>query len=157
MEVTSILGYYWHSSCIGESLILSPRAYSFLLQKILACSEHIKTQSLSRVHLCDPLDCNPPGSSVHGIFQARILEWVGISSSRVDTGDVNNCCKSCVWRVSLDLSDSSQPNVKGERQTPKMQTYIRQHNDLGPFGIVTDYTVFRIVSPELLRTQSLPL
>ena len=28
--------------------------------------------------LCDPLDCSPPGSSVHGIFQARILEWVAI-------------------------------------------------------------------------------
>ena len=26
--------------------------------------------------LCDPMDCSPPGSSVHGIFQARILEWV---------------------------------------------------------------------------------
>ena len=26
--------------------------------------------------LCDPMDCTPPGSSVHGIFQARILEWV---------------------------------------------------------------------------------
>ena len=26
--------------------------------------------------LCDPVDCNPPGSSVHGILQARILEWV---------------------------------------------------------------------------------
>ena len=32
--------------------------------------------------LCNPLDCNPPGSSVHGIFQARILEWVAISFSR---------------------------------------------------------------------------
>ena len=32
--------------------------------------------------LCDPVDCNPPGSSVHGILQARILEWVTISSSR---------------------------------------------------------------------------
>ena len=30
----------------------------------------------------DPLDCNPPGSSVHGIFQAGILEWVTISFSR---------------------------------------------------------------------------
>ena len=26
--------------------------------------------------LCDPMDCSPPGSSVHGIFQARILEWL---------------------------------------------------------------------------------
>ena len=32
--------------------------------------------------LCDRMDCSPPGSSVHGIFQARILEQVDISSSR---------------------------------------------------------------------------
>ena len=32
--------------------------------------------------LCDPMDCSPPGSSVHGIFEARILERVAISFSR---------------------------------------------------------------------------
>ena len=32
--------------------------------------------------LCGPMDCSPPGSSAHGIFQARILEWVDISYSR---------------------------------------------------------------------------
>ena len=32
--------------------------------------------------LWDPMDCSPPGSSVHGILQARILEWVAIPSSR---------------------------------------------------------------------------
>ena len=32
--------------------------------------------------LCDPMDSSLPGSSVHGITQARILEWVAISSSR---------------------------------------------------------------------------
>ena len=32
--------------------------------------------------LCDPMDRSPPGSSVHGIFQARILEWVAIPFSR---------------------------------------------------------------------------
>ena len=31
--------------------------------------------------LCDPIDCSPPGSSVHGILQVRILEWVAISFS----------------------------------------------------------------------------
>ena len=37
----------------------------------------------SRVEpLCDPMDCSPPGTSVHGISQGRILEWVAISSSR---------------------------------------------------------------------------
>ena len=32
--------------------------------------------------LCDPMDCSQPGSSVHGIFQARILEWVAMPSFR---------------------------------------------------------------------------
>ena len=32
--------------------------------------------------LCDPMDSSLPGSSVHGIFQARILEWIAISFSR---------------------------------------------------------------------------
>ena len=32
--------------------------------------------------LCDPMDCSPPGSSAHRIFQTRILEWVAISYSR---------------------------------------------------------------------------
>ena len=34
--------------------------------------------------LCDPMDCSPPGSSVHGILQARILERVAISFSNLD-------------------------------------------------------------------------
>ena len=37
---------------------------------------------LRRVRLCYTMDCSLPGSSVHGIFQARILEWVAISFSR---------------------------------------------------------------------------
>ena len=37
-------------------------------------------QLLSYVTLCHPMDCSPPSSSVHGISQARILEWVAISS-----------------------------------------------------------------------------
>ena len=32
--------------------------------------------------LCDPMDCTPPGSSAHGILQAKILEWVAVSYSR---------------------------------------------------------------------------
>ena len=36
----------------------------------------------SRLTLCDPMDCSLPGSSVHGILQGRILEWVAISFSK---------------------------------------------------------------------------
>ena len=35
--------------------------------------------------LCDPMDCSLPGSSFHGIFQARILEWVAMSSSNLSS------------------------------------------------------------------------
>ena len=43
-------------------------------------SEHEVAQSCPT--LCDPIDCSPPGSFLHGILQARILEWVAISFSR---------------------------------------------------------------------------
>ena len=47
----------------------------------------LKEQSVCEVAqscptLCDPMDCSLPGSSAHGILQARILEWVAISFSR---------------------------------------------------------------------------
>ena len=43
----------------------------------------ICTKSLqSCLIFCDPMDCSPPGSSVHGILQARILEWIAIPFSR---------------------------------------------------------------------------
>ena len=42
----------------------------------------VKVKSLSCVWLCETMDCSLSGSSVHGIFQTRILEWVVISFSR---------------------------------------------------------------------------
>ena len=42
-------------------------------------SMHAKLLQLT---LCDPMDCSPPGSSVHGILKVRILEWVAMFSSR---------------------------------------------------------------------------
>ena len=44
--------------------------------------KYLRAYSLSRVRLCDPMDCSLPGSSVHGILQARILEWVAMPSFR---------------------------------------------------------------------------
>ena len=48
-----------------------------------------------------PLDCSPPGSSVHGIFQARILEWIAISPSRwcsCPRDGIRVFCVSCIDR-----------------------------------------------------------
>ena len=46
------------------------------------CTESESEVSQLCPALCDPMDCSLPGFSVHGIFQARILEWVAISFSR---------------------------------------------------------------------------
>ena len=46
--------------------------------------------------LCDPVNCSPPGSSVHGISQATILEWVAIPSSRESSRPRDWTCVSCV-------------------------------------------------------------
>ena len=43
-------------------------------QLMLCCAKSLQ----SFPTLCDPIDCSPPGSSVHGILQARILEWVAL-------------------------------------------------------------------------------
>ena len=51
----------------------------FLLQCMKVKSESEVSQS--RPTLSDPMDCGLPGSSVHGIFQARVLEWGAIASS----------------------------------------------------------------------------
>ena len=45
------------------------------------CNVKVKVKSLSRVKLCNPMDCSLSGSFVHGIFQARVLEWIAISLS----------------------------------------------------------------------------
>ena len=46
--------------------------------------------------LCDPVDCSPPGSSVHGILQARILEWAAIRFSRGSSPPGDQTWVSCI-------------------------------------------------------------
>ena len=62
----------------------SPQSTEFLVLynrfSLLIYFIHLHAQS--HPILCDPVDCSLPGFSAHGIFQARILEWVAISSSR---------------------------------------------------------------------------
>ena len=55
--------------CVAEFLPCSPETITTLLT---AYAESLQ----SCLTLCDPVDSSPPGSSVHGILQARILEWV---------------------------------------------------------------------------------
>ena len=51
---------------------------------------HFVKVLVAQLHLtlCDPMDYSPPGSSVHGILQARLLEWVAIASSRGSSKEI---------------------------------------------------------------------
>ena len=66
---------------------------------------------------CDPMDCSLPGSSVHGILQARILEWVATSYSRGSFWPRDRTrvsCNSCLGRqILLPLNHVGSPrNIK---------------------------------------------
>ena len=60
-----------------SGIILPSSTYCFCLN-----FENNLLVAQSCLTLCDPMDCSPPGSSVHGLLQARILEWVAIPFSR---------------------------------------------------------------------------
>ena len=67
----------------------------FLLQCMKVKSESEVTQSCPT--LSDPMDCSPPGSSAHGIFQARVLEWGAIAfSNTLESKEIVN--------IKLDVS-----------------------------------------------------
>ena len=69
--------------------------------------------------LCDPMDCSLPGSSVHGIFQARILEWVAISTGIEST---------CNTRVLGSIPESGRFLGEGNH-SPFKYPYLRNPMD----------------------------
>ena len=67
--------------------------------------------------LCNPMDCSPPGSSVHGMLQARILEWVAISYSRGSYQPRDWAWFSCMQADSLPSEPPQKQSLKHKRST----------------------------------------
>ena len=83
---------------------------------VMGVGVHVRTCSVAQLCgiLCDPMDCSPPGSSVHGISQSRILEWLAIPSSRgsCQPKDRTRISASPALQVdSLQLRDCGSPLV----------------------------------------------
>ena len=76
--IISFLVFTW-SGCRREALCLSHLGHGIGLAPARLCSCSVAKSCPTH---CDPLGCSLPGSSVHGISQAGILEWVAISFSR---------------------------------------------------------------------------
>ena len=74
----------------------------------------ISVVAQSCLTLCDPMNCRPPGSSVHGILQARILKWLAMPSSRGSSQPRDQTCISLHflrWQVgSLPLVPPGKPS-----------------------------------------------
>ena len=95
-------GAWWQCQCVCVSFgLLSVCVYAESLQ---SCPT-----------LCDPIVCSPPGSSVRGILQARILAWVAMPSSRGSSQPRDQTQVSCPlhWQaVSLPLVPPRNPRSK---------------------------------------------
>ena len=84
------------------------RHHDVIKQKITMNSEKL----CSVPTLCDPVDCSPPGSSVRGILQARIVEWAAISFSRGSSRPgLNQYLLHCRW-ILYHLSHQGSPDYE---------------------------------------------
>ena len=99
---------YLHSQLL---LVYITLEFFFLLSFLLIAITFFKKCLLScfsHVQLCNPTDCSPPDSSVHEIFQARIPEWVAISSSRRSSQPRDRTCITvspyCWWDFTAEPS-----------------------------------------------------
>ena len=102
------------------------------------CPECMYAQS--NPTLCDYMDCSLPGSSVHGIFQTRILEWVAISFSRGSFWPRDRTHVSCVscMRPRFDLSG----RTPGRGNDNLLQYFcVGNHMDRGAWLAMTVYGV----------------
>ena len=97
------VGTYKNSFIITKACKLKPKEETHGQSLCVCCH-------FSRVRLWDSMDCSLPGSSVHGILQARILEWVAMPSSRVfPTRDQTHIS---YWQASsLPLAPPGVPQV----------------------------------------------
>ena len=92
------------------------------------CLLVVVVQSLSHLRLfCNPMDCSPPGSSVHGISQARILEWVALPSSRGSSQPGRGTEVSCIgrqilyhWATGETPPLTNGPHFLWQRQVPPL-------------------------------------
>ena len=93
----------------------------------------------SHAALCNPMDCSQPGSSVLGIFQARILYWVAISSSSIfSTQGLNPlplCLLHCRW-ILYQLNHTSDKSINGNFFNMKhrnMKSFLFVHLNYGNY------------------------
>ena len=82
-----------HMSCWAFGVLCVCVCVCVCVCELCVC---VWAEFLSCVPLCHPVDCSPPGSSVHGLSQAKILKWVAISFSRGSSRPRDQTHISCI-------------------------------------------------------------
>ena len=94
------LGCSWRFVVTNKSAV-NPLCIS--VSRCLNCIFRVRVCAQSCPALCDPMDCSPPGSSVHGISQARIQAWVAIPFSRGSSRPRDQTHVSCISCISRQI------------------------------------------------------
>ena len=107
----------------------------------------------------DPMDCSPPGSSVHGILQARILEWVAILFSRGSSQPRNHTWSPALAGRFITTKHPRKPivGVKNEdfRNKYKMEVYHFSNSESSSSCFLA-IIVSGVISPSVLFLLTLP-
>ena len=76
--------------------------------------------------LCDPMDCSPPGSFIHGIFQAKVLEWGAIvfSDSAIKKNEVMPLVATWMGLETVILSEVSKSVKQTRRNITRHPLYV---------------------------------
>ena len=92
------------------SILQAEEPFIFIINET-SSSNHSwnRERAQSCLTLCNPMDCSPPGSSVHGISQTTILEWVAISSSRESFQSRDQTHISCISQISGGFFTAEPP------------------------------------------------
>ena len=109
-----LLGFSSNISSIPESwspgsVPRSPSSHCFGVLCLGCC---VKCYSLSHVQPCDSMNYSPPGSSIHGILQARVLEWAAISFSMGSSPPRDRTQVSCIAAIREAWLFSKTHNLK---------------------------------------------
>ena len=101
----------------------------YRIESIIAAAKSLQ----SCPTLCDPIDSSPPDSSIPGILQARILEWVAISFS-------NTCCRfSCVQRCATLWTAAHQASL-GKNTGVGCHSFLRKHHYVEVKNLIKEFS-----------------
>ena len=143
----------------GNRIICSQKAFpdfkNLSIYILLFQGMCVHARSLqSCLTLCSPMDCSPPGSSLHGILQARVLEWVAMPPSRGSSQLKDSTPISYVSYVSLYRQESSLPLASPGKPLSGHEVKVAQscptHCD------PMDYTVHGILQARILKWLAFP-